>query len=68
MCSCVCVCVRVGVEFLQREGMLGSSPEEVAAFLTRTEGLEKTVIGDYLGERDDGCIKVGEITIAEHFR
>lgn len=31
--------------------MLGSSPEEVAQFLARTDGLDKTTIGDYLGER-----------------
>ncbi|GIL58910.1 hypothetical protein Vafri_13917 [Volvox africanus] len=47
-----------GVEFLQREGMLGPSPEDVAAFLTRTEGLDKTVIGDYIGEREEYCLKV----------
>ncbi|GIM16141.1 hypothetical protein Vretimale_18795, partial [Volvox reticuliferus] len=47
-----------GVEFLQRDAMLGHSPEDVAAFLTRTEGLDKTVIGDYIGEREDFCLKV----------
>ncbi|KAG2437305.1 hypothetical protein HXX76_005962 [Chlamydomonas incerta] len=47
-----------GVEFLQREGMLGSDPEEVAAFLSRTEGLDKITIGDYLGEREENSLKV----------
>lgn len=49
-----------GIEFLQREGMLGRSPEEVSSFLARTEGLDKTMIGDYLGEREDTSLKVGQ--------
>jgi hypothetical protein len=47
-----------GIEFLQREGMLGSSPEDIASFLARTEGLNRTTIGDYLGEREDTSLKV----------
>jgi hypothetical protein len=38
--------------------MLEGGPEAVAAFLAKTEGLDKTVIGDYLGERDDFNLKV----------
>ena len=37
--------------------MLGRTPEDIAAFL-RTEGLNKTIIGDYLGEREDMALKV----------
>ena len=40
------------------QGMLGTSPEEVAKFLAKTTGLEKAVIGEYLGEREDTAIKV----------
>ena len=40
------------------QGMLGASPEEVAKFLAKTTGLEKAVIGEYLGEREDTAIKV----------
>ena len=29
------------------------SPEDVAAFLYKGEGLNKTAIGDYLGEKSD---------------
>jgi hypothetical protein len=43
----------------QSEGMLGPSPEDIAAFLAKTEGLDKTTIGDYLGEREDMALKVG---------
>ncbi len=38
-----------GIAFLQAEGMLGRSPEEVAVFFSKTEGLSKTMIGDYMG-------------------
>jgi brefeldin A-inhibited guanine nucleotide-exchange protein len=39
--------------------MLGPEPADVAVFLARTEGLDKTTIGDYLGEREDTALKVG---------
>ncbi len=39
--------------------MLGPEPSDIATFLAKTEGLDKTTIGDYLGERDDTCLKVG---------
>lgn len=38
--------------------MLERTPEAVAAFLAKTEGLDKTLIGDYLGEREDFNLKV----------
>jgi brefeldin A-inhibited guanine nucleotide-exchange protein len=38
--------------------MLGTEPAEVAQFLTKTSGLEKSVIGEYLGEREDTALKV----------
>ena len=40
------------------QGMLGKDPVEVAQFLTKTSGLEKSVIGEYLGEREDMALKV----------
>ncbi|WIA22572.1 hypothetical protein OEZ86_009559 [Tetradesmus obliquus] len=47
-----------GIALLQNEDMLGRSPEAVAEFLAKTEGLNKTLIGDYLGEREDFALKV----------
>ncbi|KAL6762063.1 hypothetical protein V8C86DRAFT_3013062 [Haematococcus lacustris] len=47
-----------GIEWLQKEGMLGRSAEEVASFLAKTKDLDKTMIGDYMGERDDFHIRV----------
>ncbi|XP_034678350.1 brefeldin A-inhibited guanine nucleotide-exchange protein 1 isoform X2 [Vitis riparia] len=47
-----------GIEFLISSKKIGGSPEEVAAFLKNTAGLNETVIGDYLGEREDFSLKV----------
>jgi hypothetical protein len=46
------------------------TPEEVAYFLTYAEGLDKVVVGDYLGERDEMNVKVlaGAPIIALSFR
>ncbi|KAL3348903.1 hypothetical protein AABB24_022192 [Solanum stoloniferum] len=47
-----------GIEFLINANKVGNSPEEIAAFLKDASGLNKTLIGDYLGERDDLPLKV----------
>lgn len=44
-------CPPQGIQFLIENDLLQSSPEDVAQFLYKGEGLNKTVIGDYLGER-----------------
>uniref|UniRef100_A0A6N2M2V0 SEC7 domain-containing protein n=1 Tax=Salix viminalis TaxID=40686 RepID=A0A6N2M2V0_SALVM len=38
-----------GIEFVINANKLGNSVEEIAAFLKNTSGLNKTLIGDYLG-------------------
>ena len=43
---------------LQEQKLIGTAPSEVAHFLEKTQGLNKTMIGDYLGERDDFNLKV----------
>ncbi|EXB52664.1 Brefeldin A-inhibited guanine nucleotide-exchange protein 2 [Morus notabilis] len=47
-----------GIEFLINANKVGSSPEEIAAFLKNASGLSKTLIGDYLGEREELSLKV----------
>ncbi|KAG1655914.1 Cytohesin-1 [Nymphon striatum] len=42
-----------GIEYLIDHGLLKSTKEDVAQFLYNGEGLNKTAIGDYLGERHD---------------
>ncbi|KAI3787367.1 hypothetical protein L1987_41795 [Smallanthus sonchifolius] len=47
-----------GIEFLIKVNKVGNSPEEIADFLKHASGLNKTLIGDYLGEREDLSLKV----------
>ncbi|RAL54079.1 hypothetical protein DM860_004550 [Cuscuta australis] len=47
-----------GIEFLINANKVGTSAEEIAAFLKSSSELNKTLIGDYLGERDDLSLKV----------
>ncbi len=42
-----------GIEFLIGHDLVKETPEDVAAFLYKGEGLNKTMIGDYLGEKND---------------
>ncbi|KAL0112515.1 hypothetical protein PUN28_012083 [Cardiocondyla obscurior] len=42
-----------GIEYLIEHSLLKPTPEDVAQFLYKGEGLNKTAIGDYLGERHD---------------
>lgn len=47
-----------GIEYLVENDLLPNTPEEVAKFLYQGEGLNKTAIGDYLGEKNDFNIAV----------
>ena len=40
-----------GIQYLINNGLVMNTPEDVARFLFQGEGLNKTAIGDYLGER-----------------
>lgn len=40
-----------GIEYLIEHQLLDNDPEDIASFLFKGEGLNKTAIGDYLGER-----------------
>lgn len=42
-----------GITFLQEQGLLGASAAEVAEWLHSDERLDKTGIGDFLGENED---------------
>lgn len=47
-----------GIEFLISSKKVGSSPDEVVSFLRDTTSLNPTMIGDYLGEREEFPMKV----------
>ncbi|XP_059050657.1 brefeldin A-inhibited guanine nucleotide-exchange protein 1 [Achroia grisella] len=42
-----------GVAFLQEQSLLGTSTKEIAEWLLTDERLDKTFVGEYLGENDD---------------
>lgn len=47
-----------GIQFLINVNKVGHSAEEIASFLKSTSGLNKVLIGDYLGEREEFPSKV----------
>eukprot|EP00798_Chlamydomonas_sp_ICE-L_P027640 gene27640-7278_t len=47
-----------GIEAFQAGGMLGNSPEEISAFLSKTQGLDKSVVGSYISEREEFNLKI----------
>lgn len=50
-----------GVQYLQEQRLLGSTPSEVAEWLHSDERLDKTGLGDFLGDSDDFSKEVGTI-------
>ncbi|RMC17705.1 hypothetical protein DUI87_05369 [Hirundo rustica rustica] len=55
-----------GIQFLIENDLLHNTAEDIAQFLYKGEGLNKTVIGDYLGERDEFNIKVLQAFVELH--
>uniref|UniRef100_A0A8C5BXJ6 Cytohesin-2 n=1 Tax=Gadus morhua TaxID=8049 RepID=A0A8C5BXJ6_GADMO len=55
-----------GIVFLVENDLLRHTAEDVAQFLYKGEGLNKTAIGDYLGERDDFNLKVLQAFVDLH--
>lgn len=49
---CICLfCLPQGIRFLIDSNLLKNTSDDIAQFLYKGEGLNKTAIGDYLGER-----------------
>jgi len=42
-----------GIEHMQKSGMMGEDPQDIAEFLHETPGLNKTKIGEYVGGNSD---------------
>ncbi|KAI5624194.1 cytohesin-2, partial [Silurus asotus] len=55
-----------GIGFLVDNELLRHTPEEIAQFLYKGEGLNKTAIGDYLGERDEFNLRVLQAFVDLH--
>lgn len=47
-----------GIDFLVSSKKISGTPEAVASFLKKASGLNESMIGDYLGERDEFPLKV----------
>uniref|UniRef100_A0A6I8RBJ2 ADP ribosylation factor guanine nucleotide exchange factor 1 n=1 Tax=Xenopus tropicalis TaxID=8364 RepID=A0A6I8RBJ2_XENTR len=41
-----------GIQYLQEQGMLGTSPDDIAQFLHQEERLDSTQVGEFLGDND----------------
>ena len=41
-----------GLLYLQEQRLIGNSPEDVAEFFHNDDRLDRTVIGDYLGDNE----------------
>ncbi|UYV64043.1 CYTH1 [Cordylochernes scorpioides] len=55
-----------GIEYLIEHNLLKNTAEDIAQFLYKGEGLSKTAIGDYLGERNDFNISVLDAFVELH--
>ncbi|XP_053322156.1 brefeldin A-inhibited guanine nucleotide-exchange protein 1 [Spea bombifrons] len=41
-----------GIQYLQEQGMLGTSPDDIAQFLHQEDRLDSTQVGEFLGDND----------------
>lgn len=48
---CILIFLLQGIRFLIDSSLLKNTSDDIAKFLYKGEGLNKTAIGDYLGER-----------------
>ncbi|KAK7112061.1 cytohesin-1-like isoform X2 [Littorina saxatilis] len=55
-----------GIQYLINNGLVLNTPEGVAGFLFQGEGLNKTAIGDYLGEKIDFNMAVLKAFVSLH--
>ncbi|XP_036408393.1 cytohesin-3-like isoform X1 [Megalops cyprinoides] len=55
-----------GIQYLVDNDLLEWEPEAVAEFLYKEEGLNKTAIGDFLGEREDMHLQILKAFVELH--
>ncbi|MBN3323450.1 CYH1 protein, partial [Atractosteus spatula] len=55
-----------GIQYLINNKLLEWNPQTVADFLYREEGLNKTAIGDFLGEREEMHLKILQAFVELH--
>ncbi|XP_061438779.1 cytohesin-4 isoform X2 [Rhineura floridana] len=59
-------CTTMGIQYLTEHKVLLSNVQEIAKFLYKGEGLNKTAIGDYLGERDPVNLQILQAFVECH--
>lgn len=57
-----------GIQFLIENDLLKNTCEDIAQFLYKGEGLNKTAIGDYLGERCAGLGRLKSLGTLQEFK
>ncbi|XP_047670054.1 cytohesin 4b [Tachysurus fulvidraco] len=55
-----------GINYLVQNNLLEYSPQSIAEFLYKEEGLNKTAIGDFLGEREELHLKILKAFVELH--
>lgn len=55
-----------GIDYLVSNSLLNNTPEDIADFLFQEEGLNKTMIGNYLGENVEFNLEVFRIFVELH--
>uniref|UniRef100_A0A8D0DRM6 SEC7 domain-containing protein n=1 Tax=Salvator merianae TaxID=96440 RepID=A0A8D0DRM6_SALMN len=55
-----------GIQYLTEHKVLSSNIQEIAQFLYKGEGLNKTAIGDYLGQRDELNLQILQAFVECH--
>ena len=55
------------MQFLQEQRLLGNTSAEIAEWLHTDDRLDKTGIGDFLGESDDFSKEVGILYLFSNF-
>ncbi|GAA6088954.1 cytohesin 4b, partial [Tachysurus ichikawai] len=55
-----------GINYLVQNNLLECNPQSIAEFLYKEEGLNKTAIGDFLGEREEMHLKILKAFVELH--
>ncbi|XP_030071158.1 brefeldin A-inhibited guanine nucleotide-exchange protein 1 isoform X1 [Microcaecilia unicolor] len=55
-----------GIQYLQEQGMLGTSQEDIAQFLHQEERLDSTQVGEFLGDNDKFSKEVMYAYVDQH--
>ena len=52
-----------GIAYLVEQGLCDGTPQSVASFLFQSRGVDKVIVGDYIGDPEDFNKKVRVIAV-----